>query len=196
MPRPKTYNRDDILQLAMQAFWMKGYSATSISDLVKATGINRFSLYNEFENKDALYRAALQKYQLTVMEHRMGELEQSRDGLACLRGFFADYVDGVKASLKNKTTPVSCLSLLNAVEAVGQTAEPARTMNAILTRMQTAFACVLRRAVDQGEIGPKVNIADSALFLVGSTYGLDVLCKFLSRRELTAYTNNVLSSLT
>ena len=56
--RTKAFNHDEIVDAAMQVFWQLGYSATSIQDLVDATGLSRSSLYNAFENKHGLYAQA------------------------------------------------------------------------------------------------------------------------------------------
>ncbi len=44
----KRFDRNQVLDRAMAAFWTRGYEATSIDDLVEATGINRGSLYGTF----------------------------------------------------------------------------------------------------------------------------------------------------
>ncbi len=41
----------------MTVFWRKGYEATSIDDLVQATGINRASMYGTFGSKEGLLLA-------------------------------------------------------------------------------------------------------------------------------------------
>ncbi|MGI9452457.1 MAG: TetR/AcrR family transcriptional regulator, partial [Geminicoccaceae bacterium] len=51
MPWDKQYDEADVLDRAMAAFWANGYEATSINDLVAATGINRGSIYAAFEDK-------------------------------------------------------------------------------------------------------------------------------------------------
>jgi TetR/AcrR family transcriptional repressor of nem operon len=48
----KQFNREDVLNRAMDVFWRWGYESTSIEDLVEATGIDRGSLYNTFGNKE------------------------------------------------------------------------------------------------------------------------------------------------
>jgi TetR/AcrR family transcriptional repressor of nem operon len=62
MGRHKSFVPAEILDRAMQAFWRRGYAATSVDDLVAATGINRASLYGTFGDKAALFRACLDRY--------------------------------------------------------------------------------------------------------------------------------------
>ena len=62
MPRQKSYDRNDVLTRAMLAFWARGYEATSMAELVNATGINRGSLYADFSDKHSLYVSALRHY--------------------------------------------------------------------------------------------------------------------------------------
>ena len=62
MARPAQYDRDKILDKAMQTFWEHGYHATSISDLVEATRLQPGSLYAAFESKRGLFLAALDHY--------------------------------------------------------------------------------------------------------------------------------------
>lgn len=62
MGRPKSYDRAEIIELVMEIFWLKGYAATSMSDLTEATGLNKKSLYNEFGSKEALFNVAFEHY--------------------------------------------------------------------------------------------------------------------------------------
>src|SRR5687768_16430305 len=62
MGRPKAFDRDDVLDRAMELFWQRGYEATSIGDLVDHLGVGRQSLYDTFGDKYALYREALDHY--------------------------------------------------------------------------------------------------------------------------------------
>ena len=62
MPRPKSFDVDDVLDRAVDLFWVNGYAATSMADLVNHLGINRGSLYSTFGSKQELYERALERY--------------------------------------------------------------------------------------------------------------------------------------
>ena len=46
----------------MVAFWAKGYEATSLADLMDATGLHKGSLYQAFGDKHTLFLQALDRY--------------------------------------------------------------------------------------------------------------------------------------
>ncbi len=51
--------RQRVLDSAIEAFARKGYAGTSITDILKATGLSKPTLYYYFENKAGLFRAIL-----------------------------------------------------------------------------------------------------------------------------------------
>lgn len=62
MGRTKLYDKDDVLQKALELFWDKGYHATSMSDLETAMGINKFGIYATFGSKHALMLEAADRF--------------------------------------------------------------------------------------------------------------------------------------
>ena len=62
MGRPREFDVDKALDLALQVFWSKGYEGASMADLTLAMGITRPSLYAAFGNKEELFRKALDRY--------------------------------------------------------------------------------------------------------------------------------------
>jgi AcrR family transcriptional regulator len=57
--RPKAFDEKEALNAAMEVFAEKGYLAASLPDLTAAMGINRFSMYATFGNKEGLYVNAM-----------------------------------------------------------------------------------------------------------------------------------------
>jgi TetR/AcrR family transcriptional repressor of nem operon len=72
MPRSKSFDVDEALDRAVDLFWVNGYAATSMEDLVNHLGINRGSLYSTFGSKQELYDRALERY-LETGRHRFAE---------------------------------------------------------------------------------------------------------------------------
>ncbi len=62
MGRAKSFNRDEVLDKAVQIFWRKGFADTSLQDLEKATGVNKSGLYSEFKDKDDLFSECISRY--------------------------------------------------------------------------------------------------------------------------------------
>jgi len=74
--RPRQFDREVVLQRAMELFWRRGYEATSLPDLVAAMGISRQSLYDTFGNKRDLYISAIEHYRATQLSQAMQLLER------------------------------------------------------------------------------------------------------------------------
>ena len=62
MGRPREFDVDQALDLALQVFWRKGYEGASMADLTETMGITKPSLYSAFGNKEELFRKALDRY--------------------------------------------------------------------------------------------------------------------------------------
>ncbi|MFT7244473.1 MAG: AcrR family transcriptional regulator [Candidatus Azotimanducaceae bacterium] len=60
--RPKQYDKQQAISAAMQVFWTKGLSATSLDDLATAMNMNRPSIYNAFGSKENIYLEALNTF--------------------------------------------------------------------------------------------------------------------------------------
>src|SRR5215470_5642962 len=118
--RPRTFDMDKALDRALDVFWRKGYEGTSLSDLTKAMGINRPSLYAAFGNKANLFRKALDRYDdgpATYVHEALDEPTAHAVVERLLRGA----VD----LLTDPCTPPGCLMVQGAL-ACGEAADPIR----------------------------------------------------------------------
>ncbi|TDF37515.1 TetR/AcrR family transcriptional regulator [Alteromonadaceae bacterium M269] len=73
--RKLEFDKQASLEKAMRIFWENGYSATSLSVLIRELGISKPSLYNTFGNKDSLFTMCFQHY---VKEYSMPRYELLR----------------------------------------------------------------------------------------------------------------------
>lgn len=61
MGRPRLFDTETVVQTARDVFVVGGYAGTSIDDLLRATGLQRASLYSAFGSKRGLFVAALRR---------------------------------------------------------------------------------------------------------------------------------------
>lgn len=86
--RPREFDVDAALTTIMNVFWRNGFEATSLSDIVEATGLKKGSLYAAFGDKRAMYAQSLARYQALVEETVARLLAEARDPADRLRDFF------------------------------------------------------------------------------------------------------------
>lgn len=65
--RPRTMRRDDVLEVAMRAWWTQGPAAVSLNAICQRAGVSKPSVYREFGNEDGLTCAALGHYAQVVL---------------------------------------------------------------------------------------------------------------------------------
>ena len=61
MPRPRSFDEDEVVATAAGLFARVGFAATSVDDLVQALGMHRGSLYQAFGSKRGVFVAALRR---------------------------------------------------------------------------------------------------------------------------------------
>lgn len=76
MGRPRSFDEHVVVAAAATAFTDLGYEATSVDDLLHATGLHRGSLYQAFGSKRGLFLSALRAHLSTT------DLGAATDGLA------------------------------------------------------------------------------------------------------------------
>ena len=81
MARPRAFDKQVVLDRAMDVFWRHGYDGASMNALTAHMGINSPSLYATFGNKRALFDQVLDRYQERRLPHRDAMLaaETARD---------------------------------------------------------------------------------------------------------------------
>lgn len=84
--------RTKILEAARELFNTKGFTATSINDLVAATGMQKGSFYFHFSGKDAIAREVLNEATDQFMEFLDGALGSDNPG-ASIDNFFRCALD-------------------------------------------------------------------------------------------------------
>ena len=173
MPKTVTYDRDDVLTRAMMQFWKSGYEASSVQDLVNATGINRASIYNSFGDKKGLFLASVQHYLEKVNAKRLSMLKAEGSALSAIEEYFGDLLD----FSANDGRKLGCLITNSLVEVAPLDPEIGEKLSPVLDRVEDGFYQTLLRAQAQGELQPGSDLRALARFLTGQVQGLRVLAR-------------------
>jgi len=86
--RPNLYQDNELILKAQELFWEKGYNATSLADLSKATGAGAGSLYNTFKGgKKELFKKSLQQRREDFDDFK-SKIEKSDEPIQLIKEFF------------------------------------------------------------------------------------------------------------
>lgn len=94
--------REKILETAMRLFSVQGYSNTSLSQVAKEANVSKALIFWHFENKEQLFRTAIQRtlepYFINVVDELDGldEAEQIKRLVDRYYGFVAENIYSVK----------------------------------------------------------------------------------------------------
>ena len=102
----------------MEVFWSRGYHATALPDLLRATRLSRGSLYAAFGDKHSLFLRALDRYIADALRRMEGEFDPRNDPVVGLRAYLAGYVERTSGSNGRR----GCLLVATAMELAGQDA--------------------------------------------------------------------------
>ena len=163
MPRPRTYQEDDVAERAMHRFWTHGYQGSSIAELVAATGVNRHGLYASFGDKQGLFRAAAAHYTAHVVTPAFAPVEAPGAGLAEIRAYFEHQITAAEdAGLPGP----GCLMANTMTETGPHEPEVGALVLAHMERLAAGFRNALSEAV------PARDRWAEARFLMISAQGL------------------------
>ncbi len=167
MPRRRSYDRTRLLDRAVRVFWEKGYAGTSVRDLVDATGVQRYGLYESFGAKHGLFLSALERYQDTVISGLLREIERPGAALPEILAF----LDRLSSTAGRPGAARGCLLCNTAAELGEDDVEAAQRVDVYSRRLAAAFRAALIRARTLGQVPTDLNADRLARFLTGVVVG-------------------------
>ena len=167
--RPRQFDLDDALRAAMRAFWARGFEATSVCDLVEATGVQKGSLYKAFGDKRSLFLAALERYLLDGEARLAAEAEGSDSATAAIHAALGATVDA--ASCRER---LGCFGVNALAELAPSDAEVARLMKQHRERVLAILVPLIERGQAAGELAAGVAADEVASVLYAAMLGLQV----------------------
>jgi TetR/AcrR family transcriptional repressor of nem operon len=186
--RPRSFDTEAAVKRAMEVFWSRGYHATALPDLLRATELSRGSLYAAFGDKHSLFLRALDRYIGDALTRMDAELAPGREPIDGLRTYLAGYVDRTSGAKGRR----GCLLVATAMELAGQDAEVGRRIAGFFKAMEARVRETLSRAQAAGKLADGVEPASAAKILVCFVEGLRVVGKTAPARATSQATAEAL----
>ena len=167
--RPRAFDEEQVLDVAMRLFWDHGFDGTSMSDLTEAMGINRRSVYAAFGNKEALFRKALDLYEREKLAY-VGEALAAPTS----RQVAERLLHGALAMQTSECQPKGCLRVISSVTC-GMEAESVRAD--LLARRASSHRAICQRmeqAKADGDLPPEADAEALCNYLVAILQGMSV----------------------
>ena len=151
MGRPRTFSEPDVVARASAVFARRSFAATSVDDLVRATGVGRASLYGAFGSKDGLFQRCLSGALAALAPGPSGPSGPSDGAGALGPGFASDPAAGTDSA----ATPDSA----SRARRLGgsDTADPLDLVLVALMELapdDAALAADIGRALRRARVGP------------------------------------------
>lgn len=178
--RPRAFDRQAALSQATRLFWLKGFEATSLTDLTEAMGIGSPSLYAAFGSKEALYEEALGHYRTSYEELVWGKFYAAQTAREAVSSFLMDSAAVLTGCVVD--IPSGCMVALSSVGSeghlkLGEIVRLARgvTLERLKARMEKGVAA--------GEILAATDIHALARFVQTIQFGMSILARDGTARD-------------
>jgi TetR/AcrR family transcriptional regulator, transcriptional repressor for nem operon len=169
MARPREFDIDEALDAAMGAFWVRGYEATSLTDLMQAMGLQKGSIYKAFGDKHALFLSALQRYLDQMYEAHREALAKATSPRAAIQAWLDRLIEAAPAEGGSCR---GCLAVNTLVELGPHDEQARRLLEAHFERVRKLLMEQIRRGQEQGEVRRDVDAGQCAHFLMTMVAGL------------------------
>lgn len=170
--RPRRYDSDAALEKIMALFWRKGFTATSMDDLVIETQMNKPSLYAAFGNKAALYEKAIERFNHIASTRYRHELEKQSDQDRVTERVKRYLISAIHFYTDSEGL-TGCMVLSTAVTEVE---DPAiRTMlNQVINAQTQQVEDALQAALETGELKKGTDVHTIALGVVALLHSISL----------------------
>lgn len=144
-------------------FWTKGYDRVSYDDLVKATQVNRHSLYAVFGDKPQLLWKALERYVDHTLNRVLNPLMTEDAGLNSV----VAYLEQLKHGLRDDSIPRGCLVCQTLNSGTFALSGVRERTDRMFARLQALLHHALENAKAKGELAADLKVETLALEVVG-----------------------------
>ncbi len=172
--RPRKCDPDDVLDIALNLFWKRGYAATSMNDVARETGMAKPGLYANFASKDQLFEKSLRSY---CKRFSVGHGAEFLTSDKPISDAVRDLLRTTAEALLTKSEPSGCFLVNTVLETAGEHSAPYRISREMSEDRDAVLEQRIRRAQEEGEmpsdIPPRriVGFLSAQLMAIGAMVG-------------------------
>ncbi len=168
-----------ILEKAAPIFNQKGFSGTALTDLLKATGLQKGGIYRHFASKEKLAADAFDHAWSIVSGPRFAALEEERQsGAERLKGMIARFAEHPSQRL-----PGGCPLLNTATEADDTNPVLREHARAALEDWKDRVKAAVLEAIDEKQFRKNTNADRVSFIVISSLEGALMISKLERSRE-------------
>lgn len=177
-------------------FNQRGFSGTSLQDIMEATGLQKGGIYSHFENKEQLAEAAFE-YAAQLMEERMREFlaRAPRTALGQLQAV----VEAFATVAFDPPVAGGCVMLNTAVESDDAYPTFKQKTRHAMDAWIALIRKIVRRGVERQELSPQTDADEIATLLISTLEGALMLSKLYDdprhMERATAYLRSFIQTL-
>lgn len=149
----RQFDCDKVLQIALKLFWRHGFEATSMADLLKATGLTAPSLYAAFGNKEELFLKAVDHYGKTYSVLLYKSLEEPIPAKAAIEKMLYEAAD----IFSKPEHPAGCFLVSGAVNCSPSSKYIEDELRKHRMDKEKGIADRLKVAQKKGELSPSAD---------------------------------------
>ena len=172
MARTKEFERDEVLDRAIDAFADHGFAGTSTDTVLQAMGISRQSMYDTFGDKRRLYLEALERYSAHSVTQILASLQSAASPLAGIEAALVDF-----ASRPQAVASLGCLGVSSVCEFGVSDEEVSQVNQAASKRLVSAFERAVTDGQQAGEIDAGLKPRAAVQFILAMLTGMKVAAR-------------------
>ncbi len=169
MARPREFDMDEALDAAMETFWTHGYKATSMTDLTKAMGLKKGSIYQAFGDKHSLFLKAFQRYTNNFYKAVKDVFAESPSPTAGMERFIEELL--FDAATDQKICR-GCFFVNALVELASHDPDVGQIVKGGREALETLFESVIKEGQDLGEFDKSHKASEMAATVSIFMYGI------------------------
>ena len=173
MMKEKAILKERIIEESLKLFSVKGYTSTSMADIIEAVGTSKGGFYNHFKSKEQLFREMLSTARKIWRERNLYKIDDESRPLLKIQKLLENYRDRYLADSKN--FPGGCIFVNLAVELSDQAPDLAKEVSTGFVRLGKMIKRLLDDEKKSGGIGRNVNTEDISNMIFSGLLGACVL---------------------